>query len=166
MYNSVQFRSIFSTRSSFPASRKDVLPIRSANNVIYEFKCKNCDCSYIGRTTKRLNDRINEHVPKHIRQPALPCKETTYNLRNATKMNYSNPYSIPSYASSAIADHLLENPCCAAKFCLDDFTILSRARKGFHLNVLEAIYINKMKPVLCRQKQFVYNTKLFPFSFE
>ena len=166
VYYSVQVRPVFSTRSSFPASRKDVLPIHSTSNVIYQYKCKNCECSYIGRTTKRLEDRICEHVPKQIRNPSAKVQsKETYNLRRRNKAPPC-PFTIPSYAKSAIGDHLLESPCCAADFSLDDFTVLARARQGFHLNVLEAIFINKMKPFLCRQKQFVYTTKLFPFSLE
>ena len=165
VYNSVKVRIIYSTRSCFPASRKDAIPILSISNVIYQYKCKNCDCSYIGRTTKRLYDRICEHVPRCIRQPSQVPNETSYCLRTRNKKS-NNPYEIPTYAKSAIGDHLIENPDCATKFTLNDFTILSRARTNFHLNVLEAILINKSKPLLCRQKQYVYNTKLFPFSLE
>ena len=170
VYNSVQLRSVFSTRSSFPASHKDVLPILTKNNVIYQFKCKSCESTYIGRTSKRLENRITEHVPASIRNqlttPILPVpkKKSSYNLRKKCQTEDNQIFTIPSYVKSAIGLHLLENPCCANDYSIDSFSILARARKGFHLNVLEAIYINKSKPILCRQKQYVYNTKLFPFS--
>ena len=38
---------------------------------------------------------------------------------------------------------------------LDHFSILSRARNQFHLDVLEAVYIKVHNPELCQQKEYV-----------
>ena len=52
--------------------------------------------------------------------------------------------------------HLLGNVQCAANYNEDQFFILDTARNGFHLSVLEASYIKERRPILCKQKEFVY----------
>ena len=42
-----------------------------------------------------------------------------------------------------------------------DFSVLTRARTKNHLNVLEAVYISVLNPVLCKQKSFVTSLTLF-----
>jgi hypothetical protein len=165
-FNSVNLRLIFSTRSILPASRKDVLPVHHLSNIVYKFTCKRCDCAYIGKTTRRLEDRIHEHVPKPLRENSIllnrnsTVTKSNYNLRRRNPSNFNNG-KLPSYVDSAIGMHLLENPSCGEQYNDDSFEILAKARTKFHLNVLEAIYINTLKPILCRQKEFVYHTKLF-----
>ena len=75
-------------------------------------------------------------------------------------MSYVDFYT-PSYVESAIGMHLLENPSCAEVYEDSDFKILSQSRSSYQLNILEAMYINSMKPELCRQKKFVYYCRLF-----
>jgi len=48
------------TSSFFP--NKDRVPNGIRSNVIYKFQCGQCNCSYIGETTRHLNTRIEEHV--------------------------------------------------------------------------------------------------------
>ena len=62
---------------------------------------------------------------------------------------------------SAIGQHLLDNDRCALNYDDERFSILAAARSSFHLNLLEATYIKTRRPVLCRQKEFVYTLKLF-----
>ena len=103
-----------------------------------------CDCRYVGRTTQRLQDRINQHIPKSIRtghqqqkfQPQRNCKKTS------TEIN----------CDSAIGQHLLQNKTCANNFNTNQFSILAKARTQFHLSTLEATLIRILKPELCRQK--------------
>ena len=111
-----------------------------------------CDCRYVGRTTQRLQDRINQHIPKSIRtghqqqkfQPQRNCKKT------ATEIN----------CDSAIGQHLLQTETCANNFNTNQFSILAKARTQFHLSTLEATFIRILKPELCRQKEFVYSLQL------
>ena len=63
--------------------------------------------------------------------------------------------------SSAIAKHLIESPLCAKFYDPGQFSIIASARTDFHLKVLEAVFIQSFKPVLCRQKTFVYECLLF-----
>ena len=122
---------------------KDPLPTLASNNVVYMFKCL-CGKRYVGRTEQRLADRISQHVPSAIRRP---------------QANKKPPDA--STQTSAIGKHLCESPDCAAAYSTDWFSILDRARTSFHLATLEATYIASLKPVLCRQKSFVYTLRVF-----
>ena len=62
--------------------------------------------------------------------------------------------------SSTIGQHLLDNPECASHYNDDKFSILARARSLFHLSALEATFIKSLKPILCKQKEFVYSLRL------
>ena len=66
-FRSVALRTVFVSRQTLPASRKDVLPAIQKSSVIYEYKC-HCDSRYEGRTAQRLQDRIKQHVSKWLRQ--------------------------------------------------------------------------------------------------
>ena len=55
----------------------------------------------------------------------------------------------------------MQNPECATQYSNDQFSILAKARSMFHLSVLEATYIKISKPILCRQKEFVYSLQIF-----
>ena len=40
------------------------------------------------------------------------------------------------------------------------FSVLAKARTNFHLDALEATFIKTLKPILCRQKEFVYSLQI------
>ena len=62
---------------------------------------------------------------------------------------------------SSIAKHLVLNTSCQS-VCDDScFSILSRGRSKYHLEVLEALYIDKYQPDLCVQKTLLA-LSLFP----
>ena len=150
-YGAVDPRVIFSTKKILPAVHKDVLPTTQQSMIVYQYVC-HCDCRYVGRTTQRLQDRINQHIPKSIRtghqqqkfQPQRNCKKTS------TEIN----------CDSAVGQHLLQNKTCANNFNTNQFSILAKARTQFHLSTLEATLIRILKPELCRQKEFVYSLQL------
>ena len=150
---SVSTRLAFTTKRMLPVARKDVLPTIQKSFVIYEYKC-HCDSRYVGRTSQRLQNRIKQYVLQWLRQqltrprrsqPHISCKRTD------TKPD----------CDSAIDQHLLDNDRCALNYDNKRFSILAAARSFFHLNLLEATYIKTRRPVLCRQKEFVYTLKLF-----
>ena len=66
-YGSVNTRLVFTSKRMLPVARKHVLPTTKKSFVIYECKC-HCDSRYLGRTSQRLQDRINQHVPQWLRQ--------------------------------------------------------------------------------------------------
>ena len=61
-YFVVETRVVFTTRPILPASKKDILPTHHHNNAIYQFVC-HCDNWYVGRTSQRLQERINKMFP-------------------------------------------------------------------------------------------------------
>ena len=72
-YQAVEPRIVFTTRKILPAIHKDVLPSFQQNMVVYQYVCR-CDCRYVGRTSQRLQDRINQHIPRCIRSDKRPTK--------------------------------------------------------------------------------------------
>ena len=133
---------------------KDRLPTLSQSNLIYLYECRNCGKRYVGRTEQRLADRIDQHVPKHIITEPEPGKKT----RGRPPKERSNP--VEGY-DSAIACHLGANKTCSRRYEVGDFSVLTRARTKNYLNVLEAVYISVLNPVLCKQKSFVTSLTLF-----
>ena len=132
---------------------KDVLPAIQKSFVTYEHKC-HCDSRYVGRTSQRLQDRIKQHVPQWLRQQLIHPRRSQ--PHRSCKQTDTKPD-----CDSAIGQHLLDNGQCALKYDNKRFSIFAAARSSFHLNLLEAAYIKTRRPVLCRQKEFVYALKLF-----
>ena len=152
-YGSVSTRLVFTSKRMLPVVRKDVLPAIQKSFVIYEYKC-HCDSRYVGRTSQRLQDRIKQHVSQWLRQ------QLTRPRRSQPHRSCKRTNTKPD-CDSAIGQHLLDNDRCALNYDDKRFSILAAARSSFHLNRLEATYIKTQRPVLCRQKEFVYTLKLF-----
>ena len=150
-YFAVEVRVVYSTTRAFSLP-KDELPAPSKSNVIYLYECRHCESRYVGKTSQHLGARIRQHVPKHL-------VETDVNER---KRGRPPKKKAPSDYQSAIGAHLAANSRCREQYSDTDFSILTCARNKHHLNVLEAIYIRLLKPVLCKQKMFVTNLMLFP----
>ena len=120
---------MYSTLPALKKSLKDPVSVSATPNVIYEFSC-NCGCNYVGRTKRRLGDRIKEHIPK-------------WYLENKKKTG-----------ESTITKHLLTctNPPTDPR---NAFKIIRKARSINELKILEAIFIKRLKPSLCIQKEHV-----------
>ena len=145
-------------------ANKDVLPALQNRNVIYQFSC-HCDSRYVGRTSQRLQDRIKQHVPKSI------CYGTSSPKRDLRfcKCKYSSKSTTQIQSlthDSAIALHHLRNPTYAQHYDDSTFSALAKGRSPFHLSALEATFIKTSNPILCRQKEFVYNLKILHVSAE
>ena len=145
-------------------SLKDKLPYKNKSGIIYKFTCNRCESEYVGKSSRRLVDRIHEHVPPQLRRKTLPTPSNesnhSYELRSRQPPGSQTP-ALPSYNISSVKLHLLENPECAEHYNDNCFTILAESRSKFHLSVLESVFINDRKPFLCRQKDFIYSLKLF-----
>ena len=141
-FGPVSLRLHYSTTPLAKFNLKDPLPALLQSNVIYEYTCL-CEKRYIGRTDQRLKDRIEQHVPARIRKG---------NITNLPD---------PNKQSSAIGKHLCEELKCAEAYDRTRFRVLARARTSFHMCILEAAYISSTKPILCRQKSFVYTLIVF-----
>ena len=144
-------RVVYSTKKALPSIQKECVPATQESSVVYEFTCQ-WNSGYVGRTTQRSEDRIKQHVPSNIRNKTHPQREQpprSCKSKITTKT-----------CDSAIGQHLLENPDCAKNYNGDMFRIIGKVRSSFHLAVLESIYINTKKPLLCRQKEFVFTLGL------
>ena len=150
---SVSFRAVFTTQNTLPVNKKDTLPIRAKSNIIYKFTCKGCESSYIGRCYRRLEERINEHVPALIRKKKTKFTTTEDGIDKMIKhfRTRSKPTEIvqpagnllPRVSKSAIGSHLLENPACADLYDSTCFQVLATGRTKYHIDVLEGVLINK-----------------------
>ena len=153
-YFAGKVRAVYSTNKAFKLP-KDQHPTHSLSKVIYHFECRQCGSRYVGRTAQRLEDRITQHVPKHILDAV---NEPNRKRRGRPPKKRDNPAE--GY-QSAIACHLAANTACCRSYAVSDFTILARCRSDHHLSVLEAMYIHVLSPVLCKQKSFVTSLTLF-----
>ena len=52
-----------------PSTQKEPIPTAEKSSFVYEFTCR--DSGYVGRTTKRLGDRIKQHIPSNIRRKTV-----------------------------------------------------------------------------------------------
>ena len=153
-FRAVEPRVLFSTRKILPSIHKDAVPSIQQSMVVYEYVCR-CDCRYVGRTSLRFEERIKQHVPNFIRRKQQPTKilpERKCKIRSI---------ATHQQCGSAIGLRLMQNPECALQYSNDQFSILAKARSMFHLSILEATYIKIRKPILCRQKEFVYSLQIF-----
>ena len=130
------------------------MPITHQSMVVYQYLCR-CDCRCVGRTFLRLQDRINQHIPKSNRNKENPTKVLPKrNCKNTTPVNQQD-------CDSGIGLHLrIQNPDCASHYHIDQFSILAKARTIFHLGTLEVTFIKSLKPILCRQKEFLYSQQI------
>ena len=125
----------FTSRPLFPLRLKDKLPVGTTSMCIYQFVCSG-GATYIGRTTRRLSQRMREHHPKWL------C---TGQVKSS---------------SSSIIGHLVDSghrvdPCSAftALHCVT--SNLSHGVKSRMLAICESIAIRLNRPTLCVQEQFV-----------
>ena len=69
-----------------------------------------------------------------------------------------------SKSDSGITRHLKTSPECRNAVCsnpVKEFRVLAKARNSGHLCFLEAVFISRLSPVLCAQKEFVRRIALF-----
>ena len=67
---------VSTTRQLLPVAKKDVLPAFHQSNIVYQFLC-HCDSRHVGRTSQRLQQRIEQHVPKTILQEHISQDQST-----------------------------------------------------------------------------------------
>ncbi len=119
---------------SLPAKRtKDALPLHATSNCVYQFTCT-CGCKYIGRTQRQLAARAAEHLPNWL---------------------FKQEDRVPR---SSITKHLLDSGHSVD--VKSSFRVLVRARTDRILRYLEAAYIRREKPDLCKQLDHVVNLQL------
>ena len=118
-YFAVESRIVYITRQLLTAAQKDVLHASHQINIVYQFLC-HCDSRYVDRTSQRLQQRIEQHVPKTIVQ------EHTSRDRSTLARSYKTIRSLKTETSFfAIGQHLLQNPSCAREYNDGKFPFLS-----------------------------------------
>ena len=152
----VESRVVYCTNKLLSATRKGVLLALLKSNVIYQFSCHS-NSRYVGRTSQRLLDRINNMSP-NLSVLALP--RNAYFLSVGANLP---PRLIPRLV---LLIQPLDFILCKIPPVLNilmtlDFLILPKDRSLFHLSALEAAtFIETSNPALCRQKEFVYSLKI------
>jgi hypothetical protein len=141
-YDSVELRIVYKTRTLTTGLAKDSAPKHDTSRVIYKFRCT-CNMEYIGRTKRRFHIRRDEHVPRLLRDWM------------------SDNSKVAPQDTTAIGQHLINNPSCAQKYSENLFSFVARGRNDLLLKILESLFIQTSQPVLCKQKEYLYKTKLF-----
>lgn len=125
----------YSTRSMVIPQLKDKLPGYATSMCIYKFSCS-CGESYIGRTTRQLNQRVSEHLPSWL------GKGMVKSIR------------------SSILSHLIDSGHEVDRN--QSFKVIYRIPTTFPygvrsrlLHIAEAIGIRSNNPSLCVHKKFV-----------
>ena len=129
---------------------KERLSSYAKSNVIYEFHC-GCGATYVGRTERRLCNRVREHIPNWVRDKVMQSNSTQPLGDNG------RAYKTPS---SSIARHLL-----VTRPQVDQgtaFKVVYTTQNSRLLKYAEAIAIRRWKPPLCQQKQ-IYVTLCLPW---
>ena len=102
-----------------------------------------CGLTYVGKTTQCFAERIKQHVPAKLQDESPKLK-----IRKG---------------DSAITKHLKSNPDCipSSQATQERFSILATARCDDQLNTLEALFIRKLAPPLCNQKEQPKSLSMF-----
>ena len=106
------------------------------------------------------------HPTVSVKKRGRPRKREEADSGDATKrrddgtLEETTPNGAKNRTSS-IKQHLSARTNCRELYSDNVFSILSRGRCALHLAVLEALYIRKLDPELCVQKENVLSLQLF-----
>ena len=125
---------IYETSKIPQRSPKDRLGNLTKSNVIYNFTCS-CSADYVGKTSRRLEERIKEHIPKWLAE------------------GKQGPPRSRSAPQSAITRHLQRCRPTAAN--AQNFKVIETSNTSRRLGFLEAVTILIRQPKLCMQNDFV-----------
>ncbi|KAF8564717.1 hypothetical protein P879_06762 [Paragonimus westermani] len=139
-FYAANLRVCFNSAPALCLRLKDKVPASATSFCVYSFTCS-CGTSYVGRTTRRLSERIREHHPAWINN------------------------GVTKTITSAIVAHLVDTNHTVN--LASSFRLIYRV-KGIHskavrcriLATAEAIGIRLNNPPLCAQKRFVQALKL------
>ena len=138
-FAAVEVNVVANTRPVLVPRLKDRLAPSSQSHVIYSFSC-NCGASYIGKTERRLDCRIKEHVPKWLESSTNPPRGGT--------------------TTSSITRHL--RGCQHKSQGRRNFKTVVQCSNPMKLAIYEALFIQTHKPSLCVHREFDYVLRL-PF---
>ena len=104
---------------------KKSLEKKIRSEIIYRYRCSNCNVIYYGKTFRHFNTRADEHMG-------------ISNLTGKRLKNVKQP---------AMSDHLLQ---CNCTINFDNFDILAAESNKFKLLLRESLLIKRDKPILNR----------------
>ena len=110
-----------------------------------------------------IADITRQMTPEHNSQRHVKSPEALWPVTCLDSAQFL-PWKVPTLwnlKSKSHKIHLAANKECCLSYDDSDFRVLARCRSKHHLNILEAMYIHVLKPVLCKQKSFVANLTLF-----
>ena len=116
-------------------SFKDVVPEPLRSCQIYNFTCRSCNASYIGKTFRHMKVRVLEH------QGVSP--QAGKHLKGTL--------------STSMRDHMLD---CNHVVAWDDFKVLGRESNHWLLEIKESLFIKRDRPSLNKN---IYSQELFLF---
>lgn len=124
-YNTVDIRLIFTSGNTI--SRyfrfKDRIPVSLCSSIVYQYTCGSCSASYIGKTSRNLSIRVDEHKGLSFR----------------TKQPLNRPIQSSIREHSDSLDHPILDK---------DFSVLDSSNLGRDLIILESLWIWKKRPSL------------------
>ena len=120
-------------------SLKTLPTVHATPHCLYQFVCS-CGAGYLGRTDRRLVDRMDEHIPKYIRTGSINSQRKP---------------------SSSIGKHLLETGYTPV--IEQAFTLFLKCQNARTLRFAEALAIKTLDPIFCVQK-IVFCTLKMPWT--
>ena len=124
-YPQVNFNFVFSNTSRIQnlTKHKEKMPTTLDSGIVYEYKCGDCNATYIGSSTKSLRTRASEHFG--------------YSSRSGNMLVRPPPSSIRNHMES-----------CKLRRTLDQFSIIDRQSNAQALRISETMEIIFRKPIL------------------
>ena len=143
---------------------KNQLPNRLKSNVVYKLNCLDCDASYIGKTCRHVKKRFVEHGAEFNKEiltntVSIDLIDTSSTLRRSDRNKNKNKtinyfpktttditnIALTQQTPSAVKQHENTNK---HKIDWNNFNIIARDNKNYHLLIKESLLINHFKPSL------------------
>jgi len=123
-YPQLELKIVFINRLSVGSffKHKDQVPSSLLSNIVYKYKCGQCDSTYIGESIRHFATRIAQHKGVSVR----------------TGFRLSTP------GESRIRDHCSQTQ---HSFCNKNFSVL-KVSNEFDIKICESIYIHQLNPDL------------------
>ena len=109
---------------------KDKIPEKLQSSVVYHYKCRCCNATYIGKSKRQIRVRQFEHLGRSVRT--------------------NRPLGKPPFSAIRQHSESTDHP-----IYLDSFSVLSNRSKDVELSIVESLYIVKDKPSLCNNERSV-----------
>ncbi|XP_072039314.1 uncharacterized protein [Amphiura filiformis] len=119
---------------------KDKIDPLDKTDCIYEIPCKNCYCTYVGETGRKLNTRLKEHQKE--------TEKVERGKKNFTRQTRKE--SVTEQSKSAIADHAIQQNHVIN---WDDTKVLQKECDASTRFIRESIWIRKRGPAVMNRDE-------------